>query len=258
MKATRIGVVIVALSPLVGGAASAASIDDKASREVLAAMDRTSTWGHPDEQGEFQGMHYYASGNYARAMEGFLSGARYADKLSQLSIGLMYLNGEGVAKDPVKAYAWVALASERQYPAYLVTRDGIWNSLGEDQRAQAKALLDQLMPEYGDAVAKVRMERALRMARTEMTGSYVGYGSSATVQMTPAQFVANMGGGAAQRWKGALPPCGAKTIDGGPITGCGNSLYAQWRWDPREYFRVRDATWFGTVKVGNFEPGDTH
>ena len=77
-------------------ATHAASMDDKASQEVLMAMGRTSTWGHPDEFGEFAGMSYYASGDYAKAMESFKLGARYADKLSQLSIGLMYLHGEGV------------------------------------------------------------------------------------------------------------------------------------------------------------------
>jgi hypothetical protein len=254
MKATWIGIIVATLYPLVIAPAMAASMEDKASKEVLAAMARTSTWGHPDEAAEFQGMQEYADGDYAKAMENFREGARYADKLSQLSIGLRYLNGEGVEKDPVQAYAWVALAAERKYPLYLVTRDKIWKSLNDDQRTQAKALLDELTPEYGDAVAKVRMEHVLRMTRSQMTGSLVGYGSSSTASLTPAQFAAanNL-----PKWAGPMPACSGKSIDGGPITGCGD-LFVEWRWNPREYFQVRDAVWFGTVKVGPLQQADAN
>jgi hypothetical protein len=250
MKTQWVGILLVAVVPLSLDTAHAASMEDKASREVLAAMDRTSTWGHPDEYGEFVGMQAYASGNYARAMEYFEIGARYADKLSQLSIGLMYLNGEGVAKDPVSAYAWLALAAERKFPRYVATRDAVWNQLDDDQRRQAGALLDQLSGQYGDAVAKPRMERALREARTEMTGSLVGYGASDVNSVTLAQLAA--GGVGKGRYTGPLPPCGARSIDGAPITGCGN-IFVAWRWDPKQYFRIRDAAWYGTVTVGELE-----
>ena len=105
MKRQWTGIMAVVVVPLPVGAAHAATMEDKASQEVLAAMERTSTWGHPDQYGEFVGMQAYAGKDYARAMKYFEMGARYADKLSQLSIGLMYLQGEGVARDPVTAYA---------------------------------------------------------------------------------------------------------------------------------------------------------
>lgn len=257
MKTAWIGMVIVALCPFLPGAAHAASMEDKASQEVLAAMERTSTWGHPDEFGEFAGMKYYAAGHYAKAMEYFLQGARYADKLSQLSIGLMYLHGEGVARDPVTAYAWLALAAERHYPRFVATRDDVWKSLDENQRQQASALLDQLSTEYGDAVAKVRMERALREGRSKMTGSFLGFGESSVSSVTLEQFAAGIPRLAGKT--GAFPPCGARSIDGGPITGCG-SLFVAWRWNADQYFRIRDAVWTGTVTVGELEKaqGSTH
>jgi hypothetical protein len=49
-----------------------------------------------------------------------------------------------------------------------------------------------------------------------------------------------------------MPACGARSIDGAPITGCG-SLFVAWRWDPKQYFRIRDAAWTGTVTVGDLE-----
>lgn len=255
MKKAWISSMVAALVLMSPGTTRAATMDDKASQEVLAAMGRTSTWGHPDESGEFAGMSYYASGDYAKAMESFKSGARYADKLSQLSIGLMYLHGEGVAKDPVAAYAWLALAAERKFPRYIATRDEVWKSLDEDQRQQAIALFNQLSGEYGDAVAKVRMERALREARTKMTGSLVGYGDSGVSSVTTAQFASGNPGLESKWGSSAMPACGARSIDGSPITGCG-SLYVAWRWDPRQYFRIRDAAWTGTVTVGDLQKSD--
>jgi len=250
MKRQWTGIMAVVVVPLPVGAAHAATMEDKASQEVLAAMERTSTWGHPDQYGEFVGMQAYAGKDYARAMKYFEMGARYADKLSQLCIGLMYLQGEGVARDPVTAYAWLALAAERKFPRYLATREDVWKQLDDSQRQRASVLLDRLLGEYGDAVAKPRMERALREARTGMTGSLVGYGAPEVSSLTMAQFAA--ANASLGRLGGALPTCGSRSIDGAPITGCGN-IYVAWRWDPRQYFRIRDAVWYGTVTVGALE-----
>jgi len=255
MDAKRFALVCACLS--LSSPAFAASMDDKASQEVLAAMARTPTWGHPDEFGEFAGMQYYAIGNYAKAKTYFEYGARYADKLSQLSLGLMYLHGEGVKCDPVMAYAWLSLAAERRFPRFVATRDEVWRQLDASQREQALAALSRLTAEYGDAVAKPRMELELRRTRSMMTGSLIGYGGSGVSSMTMAQFFA----GAETRPKvggSAPPPCGAKTIDGAPMVGCGN-IYVKWRWDAKEYFRIRDAVWIGTVKVGDPQSaGDAH
>jgi len=225
-------------------------MQDKTSQEVLAAMSNSSTWGHPDEYGEFTGMQRYAAGNFKAAMKYFLIGARYADKLSQLSIGLMYLNGQGVSRDPVAAFAWIAIAAERKYPQFLATRDAVWAQLDASQREQAKLLVEKLYAEYGDPVAKHRMTLRLRWARTQQTGSYLGFGSDSVASVTPAQFFA---GG--NKGSGAFPACGAKTIGGAPITGCGN-IYASWRWDPKQYFEVRDREWTGHVSVGALQSVD--
>jgi hypothetical protein len=217
--------------------------EPKDPQRVLRAMDNTPTEGHPDEYNEFAGMHAYFAGNYPMAMKSFLEAARYADKLSQLSIGLMYLNGQGVQRDPVTAFAWVAIAAERKYPQFLATRDEIWSQLDARQRDQAKVLVDKLYAEYGDATAKPRMAMVLRRERTHQTGSYLGFGSDSVTSLTPTQFF-GIGGGT-----GGYPSCGSETIDGAAMTGCGN-IYASWRWDPKEYFAVRDGAWTGTVSVG--------
>lgn len=201
---------------------------------VLAAMDRTPTWGHPDLFNEFAGMHRLKAHDYKAAMKFFKEASRYADKLSQLSLGLMYLNGQGVAKDPVTAFAWVAISAERKYPRFLATRDAIWSTLDADQREQAKTMVAKLYAEYGDPVAKKRMAHALNLAKLQMTGSRLGFGTSSVSTVSADSVPA---------------ACGEETIDGAAQVGCGN-IYAAWRWDPKQYFQVRDGAWKGTVTVG--------
>jgi hypothetical protein len=47
-----------------------------------------------------------------------------------------------------------------------------------------------------------------------------------------------------------MPACGADTIDGLPMTGCGHLSKADWYWNPKKYFKARDAEWSGTVTIG--------
>ena len=206
---------------------------------VLTAMNNASTWGHPDLFGEFAGMRLYSEGHYKAAIKYFKYGARYADKLSQLSIGLMYENGRGVEQDSVTACAWLALASERKYPSFIATRNRVCEALTPAQHDQAVAVLEKLMPEYGDAVAKKRMARALEIAKTQGTGSRLGFDSGVTT------IGVNKGG------------CGGPTVADAPIAGCGSTdFWSPWRWDPKKYFTARDARWRGVVTVGSVE--DAH
>src|SRR5512142_2910607 len=114
-------------------------LNDPSVQKTLRAMADASTWYHPDQFGEFAGMRYYAHRQYKDAMKYFEIGAYYADKLSQLSIGLMYMNGEGVAKDAVKAYAWLSLAAERDYPDFVATRNRLKATLTPEQLGAAEA-----------------------------------------------------------------------------------------------------------------------
>lgn len=203
--------------------------------KVITAMNNASTWGHPDLFGEYAGMRLYYEGHYKAAIKYFKYGARYADKLSQLSIGLMYENGQGVEKDPVTACAWLAMAAERKFPSFIATRNRVCEALTPAQHDQAVAALDKLMPEYGDATAKKRMVRALDMAKTEGTGSRLGFDSGVTTV-------------------GVKQGCGGPTVDDAPLAGCGSTnFWSPWRWDPKKYFAARDARWRGTVTVGSLQ-----
>ncbi|GLQ97846.1 sel1 repeat family protein [Dyella mobilis] len=223
------------------------TLPDKHDLKVLEAMSENSTDWHPDLHGQFEGLIRYEKGDYTEAMQYFLVGARYADKVSQLCIGLLYLNGQGVRRDPVAAYAWVALASERNYPKFVATRDQIGRQLSPQQLAQANELLKKLAANYGDTVAKPRMSAQLMQGTLHMTGSMLGF-SPYTQTATPEQYLSGTNSG--NLVAGEAPPnCSGGSIEGGVTIGCGEYWSAE-RWKPSLYFRSMDSLWQSKVTVG--------
>lgn len=217
------------------------SSEDQNVRTMINGMRDASTWGHPDQFGQYKGMVAFTDHDYKAAMRLFLIGARYADKVSQLSIGLMYLNGQGMAPDPVQAWAWTALSAERGYPAFEATRDRIWKDLSRDQRTRARAARDTLAQTYADAVAKPRMVRELRYYRSQLTGSRTGFNAG----------VDQVAVGPSGTDSGA---CMRAAKAGLRAAGCGSKdLYADENWDPKVYFKTRDAQYKGSVTVGALE-----
>jgi hypothetical protein len=215
-------------------------LDDPNVQKTLRAMANASTWYHPDLFGEFAGMRYYSHHQFNDALKYFEIGAFYADKLSQLSIGLMHLNGEGTQKDPISAYAWLDLAAERNYPDFVATRDHLKTTLTPEQLAQAMELRKTLAERYGDHVAKWRMTVQLRLGQMQLSG-YSRIGSDSGVSQL-----------------NTATSCGPTIVVGGsevPQAGCGgSSVNAKERWDPNLYFAARDRQWKSTVTVGAIEP----
>ncbi|MEO8810201.1 MAG: sel1 repeat family protein [Rhodanobacter sp.] len=206
-------------------------------KRILATMDEASTDGHPDLFGQFAGMQRLFEGKYAGAMKYFKIGAYYADKLSQISIGMIYLHGRGVAKDPATACAWITLAAERGYPSYVAARDQVCKLLSPAQHDRAMAVLDTLRPEYGDAVAMQRMKLQLIMARNSLTGSHLGHDSGVRTMALDTSHPVNCAGYRLNLGGVEVPP-----------RGCGT--YNPDLWDSKKYFAARDAQWYGTVTVG--------
>lgn len=213
-------------------------LDDPGVQKTLRAMANTSTWFHPDLFGMTVGMRRYAHKDYAGALKYFEIGSYYADKLSQLSTGLMYMNGEGVKKDPVTAYAWIDLAAERDYPDFVATRDGLKAELTPEQLAQAMQVRGKLAERYADAIAKPRLAVQLRQGQMQLTGSRTGFDSGVSHLSTKSN-------------------CGPALVVGGRSVaqaGCGgDDIYAKDNWDPDLYFAKRDREWKATVTVGAVE-----
>ncbi|HET9817587.1 MAG TPA: sel1 repeat family protein [Rhodanobacteraceae bacterium] len=217
-------------------------------KRILKAMDNASTWGHPDLFGEFAGIKRLFKGDYAGAMKYFKYGARYADKLSQYSIGMMYINGRGVQRDPATGCAWLALAAQRKYPKFVEAHDYLCAGLTPAQRAQASAVLDKLLPVYGDKVAKRRMKVELEHDRTELTGSHVGhdFGVHTATALNPSGHARS-----GNRCDDPILYLGGVGVP----SSCGK--FSPALLDPGKYFAARNAQFTGTVTVGALQPDDT-
>jgi hypothetical protein len=217
--------------------ADGTAIDSDRVKAILRDMENTSTWYHDDLFGEFTGFQYYARHRYADALHYFKLGAYYADKPSQISIGMMYLKGEGVPKDPATALAWVDLASERDYPAYVATRDHIRATLTQDELVRTEEVRKEISKKYADVVAKPRMAEELRAGLRKMTGSRAGFDSG--VKFLPLEAID-------PTHTSAPGSAEARTV-------CTNGFWAAECWQPDLYFAMRDRHLNATVTVGPVE-----
>lgn len=216
---------------LVATASPALAQSEKAFSEDLVISSESFLAAHPDLNNRHRGMRAYEAGRYQEAMSYFRRAARYADKASQAMVAEMLWKGEGSARDPALAYAWMDLASERGYPGFTVLRERYWARLDERQREEAVARGEAVYAEFGDAAAKPRIASVLRRERRRTTGSRLGFVGFLQV-MVPG-------------------PGGWESIDG-------THFYDKKFWDPELYQAWHDAVWMepneGRVSIGDVEP----
>ncbi len=187
---------------------------------------------HPDLAGRHDGIVAYARHDYAFALQAFMRGARFADKPSQMMLASMYWDGVGTAKDRATAYAWADLAAERGYPWLLATRERYWQSMSADEQARALDIGKALYAQYGDAVAKRRVEVWLSRGRKQATGSHTGFVGTLEVHK-----------GDGFGWSA--------------VGSDGNDYYADRYWKPAQYWGAQARAWnpdaHGTVSVGELQ-----
>lgn len=124
-----------------------------------------------------RGNRFFRQGDYDAAVGNFRLAAHWADKLAQFNLGLMYVNGDGVERDPLRGWAWIKLSAERGYPKHAAVAADIRDQFSEEHREAARQILEEeLKPEYGDAVAVPRTSHEMKrmLARNTSGGSRVG------------------------------------------------------------------------------------
>jgi TPR repeat protein len=105
----------------------------------------------PFAHGSFDdAMAQYAAKDYAHALAEFRRLAEIGDHASQFNIGVMYFRGEGVAKDPVQAYAWMALAAQADAKNWRSLRDKVYGAMSDQQRTQADSARRDLFADLSD------------------------------------------------------------------------------------------------------------
>lgn len=186
--------------------------------------------GHPDLRWRSLGLKYFERGNLPKAFTRFRKAAEYADKYSQLRVAIMYREGLGVARDPELAYAWMDLAAERGYHDFVLLREAWWTQLDEGQRERAVERGRAVFDQYADAVAKPRLEQAMRDRLGKITGSRVGHVSS-----------------------------GLEVIQSGGATSGeiqkGSAYYDPVYWKPELYWCLQDTYWMAPLRQQQIDVG---
>lgn len=223
---TRALACLILFSAAVALPAHAQTADDSDERVIMSSAAFLS--GHPDLRYRLSGLDKFKKGDYDGALTHFRRAARYGDKPSQGMLGEIYWEGTGVPQDKAMGYVWMDLAAERGYPLMLAKRERYWSELDAQGRARALELGQQAYAEYGDEVAKARLDRELRFAKRNTTGSRVGSVGALTI-IIPT-------------------PSGEEVIDG-------SKFYDEKFWDVDQYLQWQDADWVnnaeGTVDVGD-------
>lgn len=124
-----------------------------------------------------RGNMFFRQGDYEAAVGNYRLAAHWADKLAQFNLGMLYVNGDGVDRDPLRGWAWIKLSAERGYPKNVAVARDIWDQFNDEHRKVAKRILEEeLEPEYGDEVAVPRTANEMKrmLARNTSGGSRVG------------------------------------------------------------------------------------
>lgn len=217
---------LIVLAIAVGNESGFAGENNSSHREIISSSGFLSA--HPDIRWRAEGTRAYEEGKHALAASHFRRAARFADKPSQAMYAEMLWTGAGIAKDPVAAYIWMDLAAERHYRPFLIKREQYWQALTPEQRERAIDEGLQIYAEYGDDVAKPRLELQLRRGGRGATGSRLGSVGALRV-MVP---------GPGGNW----------------IEIPASHYYAAQYWQPEQYWRWQDRIWKappeGHVEIG--------
>ena len=92
----------------------------------------------------------YDGGDYAAAFAESVAEAGRGDADAQYLAGFLYLRGEGVRRDPVRAYMWFTLAARQGDAIAADALAGLAREMTADQIAEAEALARDWLPSVTD------------------------------------------------------------------------------------------------------------
>lgn len=103
----------------------------------------------------------YQSQKYLGAMAEFKRLSLLGHKDSQFNVGVMYYRGEGVDKNNVEAYAWMALSAELGDQAHARMRDAVQKKMTEKEKASSLSRTEELLKQFGDAAIQKKLSPVL-------------------------------------------------------------------------------------------------
>lgn len=202
-----------------------------------------SLYAHPDFRWRMEAMQAIEDGKETLARSYLQRAARFADKPSQALLAEMLWTGRGGRIDRPRAYAWMDLAAERGWVAFVAHRERYWAALDPGEREQAIDVGRPLYDEYGDDVAKERMARWLERELRRSTGSRTGSNLGVRVYLKPN---VNPWGGA-----GIQKPGSGNIALGSELVG----YYDRHLWSPEHYFAWQE-TLYAEPQIGYVTVGD--
>lgn len=113
-----------------------------------------------------EAMTNYSDKNYGEAMTEFKRSAVLGHKQSQFNIGVMYYRGEGVDKDLIEAYAWLALSATDKDPERVRIRDLVMSKMEEAQKDKA---IDRMASLSSELAAEAKTLEPVLLSQEECT-----------------------------------------------------------------------------------------
>ena len=188
---------------------------------------------HPDLFYRDLGVRAYKAGNKQRAVGLLLKAASYADKPAQAMLATMYWDGDGIAKDRPRGYAWMDLGADRGYRDLLIQREKYWAQLNASERQGAVSEGRQIYAKYNDAAGLRKLDQVLRRAANQATGSRTGFGGN--------DLTVRLRGGTAGPALQPQQEIGPTVLGGTPVRG--TDYYSPMLWSAAPYAKLKDRVW---------------
>jgi hypothetical protein len=96
--------------------------------------------GAPVWAGADAGTAAYQAGDYRAALREWKASAKAGSKVAMHNLGMMYDRGQGVRRDPVRAFMWFEVAAQLGGEDEATHRDNLQRSMDESQLDQATRL----------------------------------------------------------------------------------------------------------------------
>ena len=111
----------------------------------------------------------YNEKQFPEAMQEFQRTAALGHKNSQLKIGIMYFQGEGVTKNIIDAYAWTALSAEDNNASSVRIKDAMFSKMSEQQKIDADIRLKELMSTHSNQILSSTLYPTYSKEKAELT-----------------------------------------------------------------------------------------
>lgn len=137
---------------------------------------------------QLDGMHAYEAGDFDRAFRVLGDGATKGLKDSQYLIAIMFMKGEGVAKNMLVGLGWLGVAIESGNEEWSNTYNSFYDALNERQREMVDEQVRRYKEKYGGKVQGVTCarrtavgDRQIKLRCNKVAGTYPEY----ELELTP-------------------------------------------------------------------------